>query len=111
MSKDGNILEQLVKIRSTYELMGSKSKLVNKPTLIFEDVNYHNWMKIKRLVKNLNCGVLIQPEGNLDTINLVGHHKQYNISLKEAFRVCKKNNLPVGCSLVFMPKKLKWMNK
>lgn len=109
MTKDGNILEQLVKIRHTYEL--NNCKIEDKPVLRFDNVTYHNWVKIRRLVKNLDCGVLMQPEGNLDTINLISHHKQYNATLKEAFNACKKHNLPVGCSLVFMPKKLKWMNK
>ena len=109
MTKEGNILEQLVKIRNTYEL--NNCKIEDKPVLRFDNVTYHNWVKIRRLVKNLDCGVLMQPEGNLDTINLISHHKQYNATLKEAFNACKKHNLPVGCSLVFMPKKLKWMNK
>ncbi len=110
MTKDGNILEQLVKIRHTYEY-SSGSRIVDKPVLRLDNVTYNNWVKIRRLVKKLNCGVLMQSEGNLDTINLISHHKQYNATLKEAFDACKKHNLPVGCSLIFMPKKLKWMNK
>jgi len=109
MTKDGSILEQLVKIRHTYEL--NNCKLEDKPVLRFDNVTYNNWVKIRRLVKKLNCGVLMEPEGNLDAINLISHHRQYNATLKEAFEACEKNNLPVGCSLVFMPKKLKWMNK
>jgi hypothetical protein len=109
MTKDGNILEQLVKIRHTYEL--NNCKIEDKPVLRFDNVTYNNWVKIRRLIKKLNCGVLMEPEGNLDTINLISHHRQYDATLKEAFDACKKHNLPVGCSLVFMPKKLKWMNK
>ncbi len=109
MTKDGDILEQLVKIRHTYEL--NNCKIVDKPILRFDNVTYDNWVKIRRLIKKLNCGILMQPEGNLDTINLISHHRQYDATLKEAFDSCKKHNLPVGCSLIFMPKKLKWMNK
>lgn len=109
MTKDGNILEELVKIRHTYEL--NNCKIEDKPVLRFDNITYNNWVKIRRLIKKLNCGVLMQPEGNLDTINLISHHNQYNATLKEAFDACKKHNLPVGCSLVFMSKKLKWMNK
>ncbi len=109
MTKDGDILEQLVKIRHTYEL--NNCKIEDKPVLKFDNVTYNNWVKIRRLIKKLNCGILMRPEGNLDTINLISHHSQYDATLKEAFDACKKHNLPVGCSLIFMPKKLKWMNK
>lgn len=109
MSKDGSILEELVKIRHTYEL--NNCKLVDKPVLRFDNVTYNNWVKIRRLIKKLNCGVLMQPEGNLDTINLISHPRQYHTTLKEAFRVLTKNGNQIGCSLVFMPKKLEWMNK
>ncbi len=109
MTKDGNILEELVKIRTTYKQ--DEFKFIAKPVMRFENLTHAKYMKIKRLEKKLKCGVLVNPEGNLDTINLIGHYKQYDITLKEAFEACKKNNMPVGCSLVFMPKKLKWMNK
>jgi len=109
MTKDGSILEELVKIRHTHEL--NNCKIVDKPILRFDNVTYNNWVKIRRLVKKLNCGVLMQPEGNLDVINVISHPRQYGVTLKYAFEACKRHNHPVGCSLVFMPKKLKWMNK
>ncbi len=108
-SKDGDILEQLVKIRHTYEL--NDCKIIDKPVLKFDNITYNNWVKIRRLIKKLNCGVIMQPEGNLDTINIISHPRQYHITLKEGFRILKESNYPIGCSLVFMTKKLKWMNK
>ncbi len=109
MTKDGYILDELVKIRSTYK--SERLKFTSKATMKFDNLTHNKYLKIKRLVRQLKCGVIIQPEGNLDTINLVSHPRQYNITLKEAFDICKKNNLPVGCSLTFMPKKLDWMNR
>ena len=106
---DGDILVQLVKIYHGYML--NDCKIIDKPVLRFSNITYNNWVKIRRLIKKLNCGVLMQPEGNLDVINLISHPRQYHITLKEAFDACEKGNLEVGCSLVFMPKKLKWMNK
>ena len=106
---DGKILEALVKIHQEYELNGFK--LTHKPVLRFDDITYNNWVKIRRLIKKLDCGVLMQPEGNLDIINIVSNPRQYKITLKEAFKIFEKNGHKVGCSLVFMDKKLKWMNK
>jgi len=109
MFNDGKILEQLVKIRHVYKL--NNCEIIDKPILRFDNVTYSNWVKIRRLIKKLNCGVLMQPEGNLDTINLISHPRQYDITLKKAFEACEAGGLKVGCSLVFMPKKLEWMNK
>ena len=110
MPKDGSILEQLVKL--TYNLKFQDDReLSDRPHLIFEDVTYLTWLKIKRLAKRLNCGVLMLPEGNLNTINLISHPRRYEVTLKQAFEACAKNNLRVGCSLTFFKQNPEWMKK
>ena len=103
MTKDGNILEQLVKITHGYKFCGVK--IYTLPTIKFDKVNYSKYMKIRRLTKKLKSNAILRAEGNLDVINLIDHHKQYNVSLKKAFEVCEKNNLTVGCSITFRRQK------
>jgi len=99
MTKDGEILEQLVKIFHGYEAFNVK--IYSLPTIQFEKVNYNKFMKIKRLTKKLKADAIFHVNGNLDVVNLLSHPRQYDISLKKAFEVCEKNNLSVGCGVTF----------
>jgi len=99
MTKDGDILEQLVKIFHGYKAFGVK--IHSLPTLKFDKVNYNKFMKIRRLTKKLKADAIFHVEGNLDVVNLLSHPRQYDISLKKAFDVCEKNNLSVGCGVTF----------
>jgi len=109
LSKDGYILEQLTKQYSEYVLDGCKIK--SNVEMRFSNIDYTKYVKIRRMVKKMNCGVLMNPEGDLDTINLIGNPRRYKITLKEAFEVLKANNKQIGCSLTFIGKRLKWSNK
>ncbi len=99
MTKDGDILEQLVKIDHGYEAYGVK--IYSLPVLHFEKVNYTKFMEIKILAKKLKANAIFRVEGNLDTVNLLGHPEQYHITLKKAFNICNDNKLGVGCSITF----------
>jgi len=99
MTKDGDILEQLVKISHGYNAFNVK--IHSLPTLKFEKVNYNKFMKIRRLTKKLKSDAIFRVEGNLDVVNLLSHPRQYDISLKKAFEVCEKNNFNVGCGVTF----------
>lgn len=109
MSKDGYILEQLTKQRSEYKLNGCK--ITSNVQMRFDNIDYTKYVKIRRMVKRMKCGVLMLPEGDLDTINLIGNPKQYKITLKEAFDALKRDDRQIGCSLTFIGKRLKWSNK
>ena len=74
MSKDGYILEQLTKQRSEYKLNGCK--ITSNVQMRFDNIDYTKYVKIRRMVKRMKCGVLMLPEGDLDTINLIGNPKQ-----------------------------------
>jgi len=103
MTKDGKILEELIKITHGYD-SGFDIKIHSLPTLKFDRVNYTKFMKIRRLAKKLKASTAFHVDGNLDTVNLLSHPKQYNITYKEAFKVLDKNNLSVGCSITFRRK-------
>jgi hypothetical protein len=103
MTKDGDILEELVKINHGYKFCDVK--IYSLPTIHYEKVNYNKFMVIRRLTKKLKCNAILRAEGNLDVINLIDHHKQYKVSLKKAFEVCEENNLSVGCSITFRRQK------
>lgn len=109
MSKDGYILEQLIKQYSEYELHGCKLK--SNVEMIFDNIDYTRYVKIRRMIKRMKCGVIMHPVGDLDTINLLDSPKTYKITLEKAFEVLKANNKQIGCSLTFIGKRLKWSNR
>lgn len=99
MTKDGNILEELIKLNHGYKFSGVR--IYSLPTLKFEKVNYTKFMKIRRLSKELKANAIFHVDGNLDTVNLLSHPHRYNVSHKKAFDVCDENNFTVGCSITF----------
>ncbi len=103
MTKDGTILEELIKISHGYDTEFD-IKIHSLPTLTFDRVNYNKFMKIRRLAKKLKASTAFHVNGNLDTVNLLSHPRQYHVTYKEAFKVLDKNKLPVGCSITFRRK-------
>ncbi len=106
---DGNILLELTKVKAKFKFQGIK--LETNMSMKLDNINYNTWVKIRRLIKKLNIGVIMRSEGDLDTINLLDHPKQYNLTLKKAFKILEKNNKTIACSLTFMPIKKEWMNR
>lgn len=103
MTKDGNILEELIKLNHGYKFSGVK--IYSLPTLHFEKVNYTKFMKIKRLTKGLKTNAIARPEGDLDTINLLDHPERYDITLKGAFILLEGAGKRIGCSITFRRQK------
>lgn len=106
---DGSILVELSKIISKYKFQ--EHALEDKMTMSINNIDYDTWVKIRRLIKKLNMGVIMSANGDLDTVNLLSNPKQYKITLKDAFKALKKHDRIIGCSLTFMPVKKEWMNK
>lgn len=106
---DGSILVELTKIRTKYKFQDYP--LTDNMKMNINNINYNTWIKIRKLIKKLNIGVIMMPEGDLDTINLLSHPRQYKLTLKEAFKKLEEHGKTIGCSLSFMPTKKEWMNK
>ncbi len=99
MSKDGKILEELTKEKSRYVWQGHK--LVSPVIMKFDRVNYNQYVRLRRLVNKLKMDVILRPEGDLDTINLLSDPRQYKITRKEAFDALEKNERAIGYSITF----------
>ncbi len=105
-----DILKKLAGIKSTLRREnGADIKLL--PHMSFQRVDYNSWKKIKSLIKKMDLGVTMHASGHIDGVKLIHNHKQYKITLKEAFDIIEENGLYVGASLSFHAKKLDWMNK
>ena len=98
-SKDGDILVELTKEKSKYVWQGHK--LVSPVIMRFDRVNYNQYKRLIRLVNKLKMDVILRPEGDLDTINLLSSPRQYKITLKEAFEALEKNERAIGYSITF----------
>ena len=98
-SKDGYILEELTKEKSRYVWQGHK--LVSPVIMKFDRVNYNQYVRLRRLVNKLKMDVILRPEGDLDTINLLDHPRQYKITRKEAFKALEENDRAIGYSITF----------
>lgn len=98
-SKDGDILEELTKEKSKFVWQGRK--LVSPVIMRFYRVNYNQYVRLRRLVNKLKMDAYLLPEGDLDTINLLDHPRQYKITLKGAFEALEKGGKEIGYSITF----------
>lgn len=99
MANDGKILEELTKEKSKYVWQGHK--LVSPVIMRFDRVNYNQYVRLRRLVNKLKMDVILRPDGDLDTINLLSSPRQYKITLKEAFEALEENGRAIGYSITF----------
>lgn len=62
---------------------------------------HKDYKKIQNHIKKVNHYILVQPYGNIDTINILNNPTQYNLkSLEEAFSILHKNNNTVGITII-----------
>jgi len=96
---DGKILEELTKEKSKYVWQGHK--LVSPVIMRFDRVNYNQYVRLRRLVNKLKMDAYLLPEGDLDTINILTHPRQYHITIKNAFEILEKGDKEIGYSITF----------
>ncbi|MBI5146713.1 MAG: hypothetical protein HZA84_05785, partial [Thaumarchaeota archaeon] len=70
-------------------------------TTVWKDLNYdqyHNATDKMREFRN-TFDVVIRPEGDLDTINILNNPARYKIDTKKAFRLLQNKKKKIGISL------------
>ncbi|MGH7884474.1 MAG: hypothetical protein ACRENO_02120, partial [Thermodesulfobacteriota bacterium] len=61
------------------------------------NVDFEQYMQLK----NKFSSAIIQPKGDLDTINILENPSQYNLGIKDAFSLLKKDGKKIGLSVIF----------
>ena len=56
---------------------------------------------IKQKSRDNGKKVIVQPEGDVDTINILGNPSNYEMTLKEAFSFLKKDGKKIGVSVLY----------
>jgi len=79
MTKDGNILEELIKLNHGYKFSGVR--IYSLPTLKFEKVNYTKFMKIRRLSNSHVLYLLLSFGRSIGCNSLIVVHSPHCISL------------------------------
>ena len=63
------------------------------------NVDYNEYIKQKTIADGKN--IIVQPEGNVDTINILDDPSQYKVTLKQAFSALKKDRKKIGMSILY----------
>lgn len=79
----------------------SDDKIINLTIRnLFPNVDYNHYMKLKQLADDSKYSIILRPDGDLDTINILDTPEKYDLDIKKAFSLLKKAKKKISASLV-----------
>ena len=88
-----------ITINGTHDL---NTQIVNITIFCTKPVsNYIQYEKLKKHVLVINPDAIIQPQGDLDVVNVLEDPSQYNLDFKKAFLLLQKAKKKIGLTVIF----------
>lgn len=90
-------MNEFVKDTSSVDLNLTTIPNITSDTI--QNVNYDKYVELKSNEDGKK--IIIQPEGDVNTINIIENPANYGIDLKKAFSILEKDGKKIGASVLY----------
>ena len=86
-------------VKDTSSVDQNLTTIPNITSDTIQNVNYDKYVKLKSNEDGKK--IIIQPEGDVNTINIIENPANYGIDLKKAFLILEKDGKKIGASVLY----------